>query len=1112
MFKLRNLVGVACAFTVLFVSPDASAATHTYKVEIRRKVLANQQPNNISGYQMTSIRLTLSFATDSLATISAITVQITEPDKKSDGSPPETWPQTPLILTPSMAKVSYAFQTPPQFGVVIPLAGDQVTVSAPNPVSKDPGHYRYDTEHYQRYEIDIRLLSNTGIGCIGTQQFDPETYTITFDVTTTDDVAHPATISGQCLESYDPYNRSTPTNASCPGSPEYFVTGTKQDCSIPPYPGNPPPGVDCPATLKLEGVDQPITRCFKERPELDALLVLDRSGSMADPTSSGGSKPKIEALQDAVRDFVTAWDDARTMEQPVNNPDNIGVVLFDDQQEFWSDGGLAPGLNLFASPSGTPGAGDKVLKNLNVTNCSTTSCCTAITCGQLVPRGFTSIGGGLLKANSVSLTSAPRHAILLMTDGIENTDPRVEIDSNQVAIYCQNVMSSVQGCTSSAATTKTGCPALVNGVRQCTSQCPCPFPFQGPIYAVTVGAGTAVQGALIQAIAHASGGFYVNTEDNGDQLPPFFLELLQNVLKFHSYDTVRLTSATTPCSAAVPISTTSHDVEFSLMWRKELGALRLIITPPGGAQPIVQENASGFISIVKNLPLSGPYDPMRDWNIQVEAPGMPGRITSLKLPVCGMPVSGNAGGVPFDLHVMTDDGGVKSDLSIVSGDYKPGDSIRLRAKLTYFGEPILGLGSHPHDQTHPGDQIEVQLVRPGASIGDILSDSRASADPSGPDPQSRAQAKLTNTLRMLPSPLVYRNETVQLFDDGKPEHGDDVAGDGIYNALYPVTLPGHYNFLFAVENTAPDAVRFSRQQLRTAYVRAVPDDDQTKATFHTSIRPCSTRLAVAGAPSAMPQNAGGKGCKTLSVTMTPLTKFGNHLGPGWANYLWFTSPGVTSNNAIKAIDDPSLNGTYTATLDYTGAKPPAVYLHFENVIAIIGDSVTPDQLPQKLDGNNVVAQVPPSSSTNAGKFAVFADLGAGIPNGAFGDAFNTGVSFNGGLEYIVNAHFSAEGILGYHHFPGKGIGDVNVFQFTGGGKVYSPAFNNNFAFARAGLGGYHFSFNPGSTTNFGGYFGGGLLHQFGNWGLEGAYTFHAVNTPGVATKFSTVQGGIRWVF
>lgn len=149
-------------------------------------------------------------------------------------------------------------------------------------------------------------------------------------------------------------------------------------------------------------------------------------------------------------------------------------------------------------------------------------------------------------------------------------------------------------------------------------------------------------------------------------------------------------------------------------------------------------------------------------------------------------------------------------------------------------------------------------------------------------------------------------------------------------------------------------------------------------------------------------------------------------------------------------------------------------------------------------------QLPPLN-----KFAVFADLGAAIPNGTFSNVVNTGFSFNGGLEYIVNSHFSAEGILGVHHFPGKIAGDVTAIQFTGGGKVYLTNSPNR-VFARAGLGGYHFT---SATTNFGGYFGAGLLHEFNShFGLEGVYTFHAVNTPGTATKFSTVQGGVRYAF
>jgi hypothetical protein len=143
------------------------------------------------------------------------------------------------------------------------------------------------------------------------------------------------------------------------------------------------------------------------------------------------------------------------------------------------------------------------------------------------------------------------------------------------------------------------------------------------------------------------------------------------------------------------------------------------------------------------------------------------------------------------------------------------------------------------------------------------------------------------------------------------------------------------------------------------------------------------------------------------------------------------------------------------------------------------------------------------------KFSVFADLGVGIPHGNFGNVADPGVSFNAGLEYILKPNLSVEGILGVHHFPGKIAGDTTAIQFTGGGKFY---FMNgpNRPFVRAGLGGYHFT---SGTTNFGGYFGGGWLHEFNaHFGVEGVYTFHAVNTPGTAAKFSTIQGGVRYAF
>jgi hypothetical protein len=433
---------------------------------------------------------------------------------------------------------------------------------------------------------------------------------------------------------------------------------------------------------------------------------------------------------------------------------------------------------------------------------------------------------------------------------------------------------------------------------------------------------------------------------------------------------------------------------------------------------------------------------------------------------------------------MTDDAGIKSELAVVPMDYKSGDNIRLRAKLTRFGLPILGVGSHR------GDKIEVHLIRPGKSIGDILSDSTASAVPSGPDPQSAAEAKLDNTLNAVPSPLVPLSETVQLFDDGKPEHGDDVAGDGIYSGFFRATHAGHYHFAFGIETVDPYTVRFSRQQLVTAYARAVPDAGNT--VFQTSILRRENR-------------------NVLSIVMTPRVKPApgclkndpkcGRMGPGWANYFWFTSPGVAP---FRAKDN--LDGTYTASLAFTGAFPPTVVSHFEDVLTVIDDFVTPDHLPQPLGPGNTLTTVP---TPNRG-IALFIDAGAAIPHGSFGNAFNTGFSLNAGLEYIVTSHFSVEGIFGFHNFPAKvGSSSLDLYQFSANSKFYFTSGGPLRPFINGGIGGYKFS--PGATY-FGGNFGGGILYELGpHWGLQASYNFHAVNSL-VVTKVSDIDIGIRYAF
>jgi hypothetical protein len=238
--------------------------------------------------------------------------------------------------------------------------------------------------------------------------------------------------------------------------------------------------------------------------------------------------------------------------------------------------------------------------------------------------------------------------------------------------------------------------------------------------------------------------------------------------------------------------------------------------------------------------------------------------------------------------------------------------------------------------------------------------------------------------------------------------------------------------------------------------------------------------------------------------MTPKTKFGNRLGPGWANYFWFVAPGQTP---VKPVDN--LNGTYTATISFTGNIQTPVTVHFlGGAGAVIPDTTTGSTLPVPLGGNNTVGDVP-GVSGSAGKFAVFLDLGANFPQGMFSTAFKNGFSLNAGLEYMATSHFSVEGIFGYHYAPAKVAGSINIYQFSVDGKGYLLTGNIR-PFINAGIGGYAFS--PGSTK-FGGNVGGGVLFTLSSrWGLQGSYNFHVVSTPISATRFSTLQGGVRYVF
>ena len=235
-----------------------------------------------------------------------------------------------------------------------PERSDEVTISI---------HHVPDIVGTKRFKIHMLLKTNwtDDSGICANRQSAAETWTI--------ETTSAASITGTCINSYEPILGS----ASC--DDRLLVQAT-----------------ETPATIISTSDIPTITPCEDERPPIDVMLVLDKSGSML-------SNNKIGALNDAVNNFVDVWN-----QSGIAKPgDKLGVVLFNQDALDWEiPPDLSAGLNPFTS----------TLK-------------TAITTNSISAGGATSIGDGLKLAATHLINTTPnppRRIILLMSDGRQNSD------------------------------------------------------------------------------------------------------------------------------------------------------------------------------------------------------------------------------------------------------------------------------------------------------------------------------------------------------------------------------------------------------------------------------------------------------------------------------------------------------------------------------------------------------------------------------------------------------------------------------------------------------------------------------------------------------------------
>ena len=132
----------------------------------------------------------------------------------------------------------------------------------------------------------------------------------------------------------------------------------------------------------------------------DVMIVIDRSGSMAAPGTSGPGRTKMHEARDAASLFVQLVH--------AGQGDRLGMVAFSTRATTPVD----------TSPAAVTAAHKQTLVGPDPF--------TGGTVGALTPGGSTSIGDGLRAALQALGSTGNQRAIVLLTDGMQNTPPTVE--------------------------------------------------------------------------------------------------------------------------------------------------------------------------------------------------------------------------------------------------------------------------------------------------------------------------------------------------------------------------------------------------------------------------------------------------------------------------------------------------------------------------------------------------------------------------------------------------------------------------------------------------------------------------------------------------------------
>ncbi|HYY57452.1 MAG TPA: choice-of-anchor X domain-containing protein [Pyrinomonadaceae bacterium] len=485
---------------------------------------------------------------------------------------------------------------------------------------------------------------------------------------------------------------------------------------------------------------------------IDTVLVLDRSGSMADTV---GLRRKIEALQTAASMYV----ELLRPDPGDSTSDRVGLVRYDNENDEYLALSFLQEAGAPAPPPGTVTRAD-ALDRLSAT---------AITdIARLAPRGSTWIGGamqrgsGMLPPGAV-LPTERKQAMVVLTDGQENVNPHADVvlggihsDHPTLKIYSIGLGRDTGSPPEINATVLQTITNVTNGYHQVVGDLSGVNRFQlegfyFKIFTDVVGLGTVVDPTVSINVAGSSPIVVQRAQIVSSDHSVIFMVLDDPTLRtFYQLQIVTpagevLTEVTTTGGLAVQRQRRNNYDLYKVIFPDEAqaanyaGEWQLRLVPNGTWSPQAVSGALQCEQISFHMPAAPVRPPFAFAFAQTNRPpDTPCR----RLQQHPDAIDPRRGDVPvgFAAAVGSD---YRMDVAVRSSHFLPTADVKLTASLTDRRAPALN-GAVTVDVTTPGG---TQLAG------------------------------------------------VPLFDDGT--HGDDVAGDGTWTTHFIQTLEGGtYKFFF----------------------------------------------------------------------------------------------------------------------------------------------------------------------------------------------------------------------------------------------------------------------------------------------------------------------------